>query len=111
LEVKVEEVKNPNIQAYLVAQRLSEQLIARYPHRRAITQALEKAIEGGAKGIKIKLAGRIGGAEIARAETYNQGSVPAQTLRADIDYADVPALTRSGYVGIKVWIYKGEQKI
>jgi len=111
VDVKVEEVKNANIQAQLVAQRISDQLIARYPHRRAIAQALEKAMEAGAQGIKIQIAGRIGGAEIARTEKYFKGKVPTQTLRADIDYVQVPCLTRSGYVGIKVWIYKGEKKI
>jgi small subunit ribosomal protein S3 len=111
LEVRVEEIKNPNLYSYLVAQRLSDQLIGRYPHRRAIAQALDKVMDSGAKGIKIQLKGRINGAEIARQEKYGRGTVPTQTLRADIDYAEIPALTKSGYIGIKVWIYKGEQKI
>ena len=111
VDVKVEEVKNANIQARLIAQRISDQLIGRYPHRRAVTQAIERAMESGAKGIKIQLSGRIGGAEIGRSEKYSEGTVPTQTLRADIDYAEVPSLTRSGYVGIKVWVYKGERKI
>lgn len=109
IDVKVEEVKNPDMVAYLVAQRLNDQLIGRYPHRRAVAQALDKAMEAGAKGIKVKLAGRVGGAEIARTETYSRKSIPTQSLRADIDYAEVPCLTRSGYVGIKVWIYRGEK--
>lgn len=109
VELKVEEVKNPDIQARLILDRLKDQLEKRYPHRRAISQALEKAIAGGAKGIKIVLAGRIGGAEIGRTEKYTSGSVPTQTLRADIDYAQGPALTRSGFVGIKVYVYKGER--
>ncbi|NMC35622.1 30S ribosomal protein S3 [Candidatus Beckwithbacteria bacterium] len=111
VDVKVEEVKNANIQARLIAQRIADQLIGRYPHRRAVTQAIERAMESGAKGIKIQLSGRIGGAEIGRSEKYSEGTVPTQTLRADIDYAEVPSLTRSGYVGIKVWVYKGERKI
>ncbi len=106
VELKVEEVKTPDLSARLVAQRLADQLIKLYPHRRAINQALDKIMEAGANGAKIVLAGRIGGAEISRSEKYARGSVPAQTLRAHIDYADLPALTRSGYVGIKVWIYK-----
>ncbi len=109
VEVKVEEVKSPDLQAYLIAQRLSDQLVSRYPHRRAITQALEKAMDAGAKGVKIQLSGRIGGAEIARVEKYSRGNVPTQSLRSDIDYTEMPSLTRSGYVGIKVWIYKGEK--
>jgi small subunit ribosomal protein S3 len=111
VDVKVEEIKNPNLYAYLVGVRLADQLIGRYPHRRAVAQAIEKTMESGAKGIKVQLSGRIGGAEIGRSEKYFQGSIPTQTLRADIDFAEVPALTRSGYVGIKVWIYKGEKKI
>ena len=73
-----------------------------------MNQALEKVMQAGAKGVKIALSGRIGGAEIGRTEKYSEGSVPTQTLRANIDYHQMPAHTRSGYVGIKVWIYKGE---
>jgi small subunit ribosomal protein S3 len=108
VDLKVEEVKKPDLSARLVAERISDQLIKRYPHRRAVSQALEKVMGAGAKGVKIALSGRIGGAEIGRREKYFQGSVPTQTLRANIDYYQVPARTRSGYVGIKVWIYKGE---
>lgn len=102
------EVKDPELQAMLVAQRIAEQLEKRYPHRRAVSQTLERVMSAGARGVKIVLAGRIAGAEISRTEKYTQGSVPTQTLRADIDYAQVPALTKSGYIGVKVWIYKGE---
>lgn len=108
IDLKVEEVKRPELSAKLVAERIVDQLIKRYPHRRAVSQALEKVMNAGAKGVKIALSGRIGGAEIGRSEKYFQGSVPTQTLRANIDYFQVPARTRSGYVGIKVWIYKGE---
>ncbi len=108
VELKVEEVKKPDLSAKLVAERIAEQLIKRYPHRRAVSQAMERVMQAGAKGVKIALGGRIGGAEIARSEKYFQGSVPTQTLRANIDYFHAPAKTRSGYVGIKVWIYKGE---
>lgn len=102
------EVKKPDLSAVLIIDRLKDQLIKRYPHRRAINQALEKAMAAGAKGVKIVLSGRIAGAEISRTEKYVHGSVPTQTIRADIDYAQSPALTKSGYVGIKVWVYKGE---
>ena len=108
VDLKVEEVKNPDLSAKLVVERIITQLIGRYPHRRAINQALEKVMAAGAKGVKIQLSGRIGGAEIGRTEKYFQGSIPTQTLRANIDYFEAPAKTRSGYVGIKVWIYKGE---
>lgn len=108
VDLKVEEVKKPDLSAKLVAERIAEQLIKRYPHRRAVSQAMERVMQAGAKGVKIALSGRIGGAEIARSEKYFEGSVPTQTLRANIDYFHAPARTRSGYVGIKVWIYKGE---
>lgn len=109
MEIEVVEVKNPDIAAYLVAQRLAEQLAHRYPHRRAVTQAMERVMSAGAKGVKITFSGRIAGAEISRREKYSQGSIPAQTIRADIDYADYPSLTKFGYIGIKVWVYKGEK--
>jgi len=108
INLKVEEVKQPDLSAKLVAERIINQLIGRYPHRRAIKQALDKVMDAGAKGVKIQLSGRIGGAEIGRSEKYFRGSVPTQTLRADIDYYESPARTRSGYVGVKVWINKGE---
>ncbi len=111
IDIKVKEIKSPDTEARLVAQRIADQLVGRYPHRRAVSQALDKAIEAGAKGIKVKLSGRIGGAEIGRSETYARKSIPTQSLRADIDYAEMPSPTRSGYVGIKVWIYKGEKQL
>ncbi len=110
-QLDVKEVKNPDLSAKLVGERIAEQLIKRYPHRRAVSQAQERVMSAGAKGVKIQLSGRIGGAEIGRTEKYPIGTIPTQTLRSDIDYAQVPALTRSGYVGIKVWIYKGEAEI
>jgi small subunit ribosomal protein S3 len=103
------EVKSPDLSAKLVGERIAQQLEKRYPHRRAKDQAIERVMGAGAQGIKILFSGRINGAEIGRSEQYSQGKIPSQTLRADIDYAQVPALTRSGYVGIKVWIYKGEK--
>ncbi|HQM16042.1 MAG TPA: 30S ribosomal protein S3 [Candidatus Woesebacteria bacterium] len=108
VNLKVEELTHPELSAKLVAERLIGQLVARYPHRRAVSQAMEKVMSAGAKGVKIQLSGRIGGAEIGRCEKYFKGTVPTQTLRAAIDYYEQPAATRSGYVGIKVWIYKGD---
>lgn len=111
VEIRVEEVREADLSAKLVVERIADQLSKRYPHRRAVLQAMEKVMAAGAKGVKISLSGRIGGAEIGRNEKYAQGSVPTQTLRANIDYFEMPAATRSGYVGIKVWIYKGEFKL
>jgi len=108
IDLRVEEIKQPDLSAKLVAERISGQLAKRYPHRRAVSQAIERVMQAGAKGVKIALSGRIAGAEIGRTEKYSKGSVPTQTLRANIDYHEEPALTRSGYVGIKVWIYRGE---
>lgn len=110
VELNIQEIKEPDLQAKLVLNRLKDQLQKRYPHRRAISQAISRVMGAGAKGVKIVLAGRIGGAEIGRTEKYEEGTVPTQTLRADIDYAQEPALTKSGYVGIKVWIYRGERQ-
>lgn len=110
----VVEVKQPDLSAVLVAQRIAEQLEKRLPYRRVVTKAIERVMAAGAKGIKVVLTGRVAGAEIARRETFGDqgktGTIPAQTLRADIDYASCPAFTRSGYVGVKVWIYKGEKE-
>jgi len=108
LEISPEEIKNPDLSAMYVAQRISEQIQKRMPHRYVVKKAMEKTMSAGAKGIKVALSGRIAGAEIARREKFSEGTIPLQTLRAKIDFADVPALTRSGYVGIKVWIYQGE---
>jgi len=108
IDLKVEEVKQPDLSSKLVAERIADQLVKRYPHRRAVSQALEKVMQAGAQGVKIALSGRIGGSEIGRTEKYAKGKVPTQTIRANIDYFQAPALTRSGYVGIKVWINKGE---
>lgn len=112
LEIEAIEVKRPDLSAYLVAQRVAEQLERRMPYRRVINRAIENSMNSGAKGVKIVLSGRINGAEISRREKFGDkgktGNIPAQTLRADIDFATVSALTRSGFIGVKVWIYKGE---
>ncbi|MEK7580726.1 MAG: 30S ribosomal protein S3 [Patescibacteria group bacterium] len=109
LEIKFEEVKYPDLDAYLVAINVSDQLMRRIPFRRVINQSLERVKRSGAKGAKISLAGRLGGSEIARRETVKDGAIPLQTLRAQIDFAKVHAkVPKAGIVGIKVWIYKGE---
>lgn len=102
------EIKVPDLSSAIIADRLANQLAHRYPFRRAANQAIEKVMAAGAKGVKIMFSGRIDGAEIARQESFKQGRVPTQTLRANIDYCELPALTRSGYVGVKVWIYTGD---
>jgi len=106
ISLEVIEVKNPELHAQLVASRIADQLVKRMPHRRVVEQAMGKVMEAGAKGVRIVLGGRIDGAEISRREKYAKGTVPLSTLRAEIDYAQVPALTRSGYIGVKVWINK-----
>lgn len=106
VELKVEPVKEPNLDANIVATNVSDQLIKRMPHRRVVKQAIERVMQGGAKGVQIMLSGRIAGAEISRREKYKQGTIPLSTIREDIDYASVPALTKSGYIGVKVWICK-----
>ncbi|OGM74496.1 30S ribosomal protein S3 [Candidatus Woesebacteria bacterium RIFOXYB1_FULL_38_16] len=110
IDLRVAEVKNPELSAHLVASRIASELERRMPHRRVVTRAMERVIQSGGKGIKIMLSGRIGGAEIARSEKYHLGSVPTQTLRENIDFARVPALLTRGYVGIKVWIFKETEK-
>lgn len=110
LEIDVEEAKEPELSARLVATRIAQQLEKRMPYRRVANKAVERVMSAGAKGVKIALAGRVGGTEVGRTETFKKGAIPLQTLRADIDYAQVPALTRFGYVGVKVWIHKGEKE-
>jgi small subunit ribosomal protein S3 len=111
IDLQIREVKNPDLSAQIALVKLEDMLVKRYPHRRAVAQVLDRIMSAGARGAKIMLAGRIDGAEISRSEKFTAGSMPAQTLRADIDYAEKPALTKSGYVGIKIWIYKGEEEI
>lgn len=108
LEIAPMDVKSPDLSAYLVAQNIAEQLAKRLPAARVMNQSLERTMRSGAKGVRVVLSGRIGGAEIARREWKAAGSMPLHTLRQDIDFASVPALTKSGYVGVKVWINKGE---
>ncbi len=108
INVDVIEIKNPAIEATLVAQNICFQLEKRVAFRRAMKRVVEQAMQSGAKGIKMSVSGRLGGAEMARRETLREGSVPLQTLRADIDYGTAEAQTTYGIIGVKVWIYKGE---
>ncbi len=111
LEIMPMEIKSADLSAYLVAQNVAEQLIRRLPAARIMNQSIDRVMRAGAKGVRIVIAGRIGGAEIARREWKASGTMPLHTLRADIDFAIYPALTKSGYVGVKVWINKGEAQI
>jgi small subunit ribosomal protein S3 len=104
VEVAVEPVKEPNLNAYLVGTNIADQLIKRMPYKRICNMAIERAMTSGAKGVKILLSGRINGAEIHRREKFQAGTVPLSTIREEIDYAIIPALTKSGYIGVKVWI-------
>lgn len=106
VQIEVVEVKSPELSAQLVAARVASDIERRLPYRRAAKKTIERVMASGAKGVKIIMTGRIEGAEIARRERFTQGKIPLGTLRADIDYASSPALTKSGFVGIKVWIYK-----
>lgn len=106
IDIKIEQIKKPFLNAQYVAQTIGEKLCRSMPHRGVIHNAMDKVTESGAKGVKIQLGGRINGAEISRREKYFQGSVPTSTIREDVDFARFPALTKSGYVGVKVWICK-----
>ncbi len=106
--VNIVEVKNPDINAQLVAENIASQLEGRVSFRRAMKSCIARTMKLGAKGIKTTVSGRLGGAEIARSESYHEGTIPLQTLRADIDYGVARANTTYGVIGVKVWIYKGE---
>jgi small subunit ribosomal protein S3 len=108
VSINVEEVKRPEIEAQLVGDNIAHQLQQRISFRRAMKRAVQGAMRAGAEGIRVKVSGRLGGAEIARTEGYHEGRVPLHTLRADIDYAQSTAKTTYGTIGIKVWIFKGE---
>lgn len=111
LEIIPQDLPAADLSAYLVTQNIAEQLVKRLPAQRVMNQVVERVMRAGAKGVRVMLSGRIGGAEIARREWKAAGAMPLHTIRADIDFAMYPALTKSGYVGIKVWINKGELKI
>jgi len=106
--IDIVEVKHPDLNAQLVAESIAQQLEKRISFRRAMKQAIGRTMKFGAKGIKTQCSGRLGGAEIARAESYHEGTIPLQTIRADIDYGFAEANTTYGKIGVKVWLYKGE---
>ncbi|MBQ2677060.1 MAG: 30S ribosomal protein S3 [Clostridia bacterium] len=106
--INIVEVKNPDLNAQLVAENVAAQLEKRISFRRALKQAIGRTMKLGAKGIKTQVSGRLGGAEIARAEHYHEGTIPLQTIRADIDYGFAEANTTYGKIGVKIWIYTGE---
>ena len=108
VDVNIAEIKQPELDAILVAEGIASQLEKRISFRRAMKQAVSRTMRVGAKGIKVMVAGRLGGAEIARSESYREGSIPLHTLRADISYGTAEAHTTYGRIGVKVWIYKGE---
>ena len=108
ININVIEVKSPDIDATLVAENIASQIERRISYRKAMKQCMAKAMKAGAKGIKTQCGGRLAGAEIARSEFYKEGTIPLQTLRADIDYGFAEANTTYGKIGVKVWIYKGE---
>ncbi len=110
LDIRVEPIKEPNLDAYLVAKNIADQLERRLPFKRVMNQSADRVMTSGAKGVRILLAGRIAGAEIGRREKIQMGTVPLSTIRERIDYASVPSLTKKGYIGIKVWIHKEEEK-
>lgn len=106
--INVLEVKKPDMDAQLVAENIAAQIEKRASFRRTMKQSMGRVMRSGAKGVKITVSGRLDGAEIARSESYHDGSIPLQTLRADIDYAEAEANTTFGKIGIKIWVYKGE---
>ncbi len=108
VSINIVEIKSPDLNAQLVAENIASQLERRISYRRAVKQSIGRTMQLGAKGIKIQLSGRVGGAEIARTETSHEGTVPLQTIRADIDYGFTEAKTTYGRIGVKVWLYRGE---
>lgn len=107
-KIEVNEISNPDTEAFLIAESIAQQLERRVSHRRAMKQAIQRAMRAGAKGVRITVAGRLGGGDMARREDAQEGRVPRHTLRADIDYATAEATTTFSKIGVKVWVYKGE---
>ena len=108
ISLNIKEVKKPELNAYLVAENIAQQLVKRIAYRKTMKRAMQSALRLGAKGIRVCLAGRLAGNEIARTEWLREGSVPLHTFRGDVDYSEAEALTTYGIIGVKVWIYKGE---
>jgi small subunit ribosomal protein S3 len=108
IDLEIKEIKSPDLDAYLVAQNIADQIERRISHQRAMKRAIQQAMRQGAEGIRVEVSGRLSGAEMARSINMREGRVPRQTLRADIDYYQSEALTTYGRIGVKVWVYKGE---
>jgi small subunit ribosomal protein S3 len=108
VEINIVEVKKPEANAQLVAESIADQISRRMPYRRTAKMAVKKGMEAGLLGIKVRVAGRLNGADISREETFKEGNIPLHTIRADVDYGEVPASTTFGQIGVKVWTYKGE---
>ncbi|SFS84599.1 30S ribosomal protein S3 [Marininema halotolerans] len=108
IHININEIKNPELDARLVAENIAQQLERRISFRRAMKQTITRTLRSGAKGVRTQVSGRLGGADIARSEGYSEGTVPLHTLRADIDYGTAEAHTTYGRIGVKVWIYRGE---
>ena len=108
VNIRVIDIKSPDIDAQLIAENIAQQLEKRIAFRRAMKQSIQRANKAGAKGVKVAISGRLGGADIARTEHYHEGSIPLQTLRANIDYGFAEAKTTYGRLGVKVWVYKGQ---
>jgi len=109
VQINVTEVKRPELDANLVGQNIAQQISKKVSHRKVVKQAMKSALRMGADGIRIQVKGRIGGADMSRVESFNEGRVPLQTIRANIDYASVTSFTSYGNIGIKVWICNGEK--
>ena len=109
VDIRIEPIKEPNLDAFLVAKNISDQLVKRLPHRRVLAQAVEIVIGAGGKGVRVIVSGRVGGAEIGRREKMQKGTVPLSTIREKVNFASVPALTKKGYIGVKVWINRGNE--
>jgi len=110
VNIEVKEVKRPETDARLIAQNIVSKIEQKFSYKRAIKQAIGRAMRSGVKGIKIQVSGRLGGAEIARTEWYREGRVPLHTIKANIDYVELPALIKFGRIGVKVWVYKGDSE-
>lgn len=110
LDIVVEAVKEPYLDAFLVARNVADQLVKRLPHKRVLGQTADRVMQSGAKGVRILLSGRVAGSEIGRKERIQRGTVPLSTIREHVSFAAVPALTKKGYIGVKVWINKPEEK-
>lgn len=108
IDLEIKEIKSPDLDAYLVARNIADQLERRISYQRAMKRAIQQAMRAGAQGIRVEVSGRLSGAEMARSVNMREGRVPRQTLRADIDYAIAESLTTYGRIGVKVWVYKGE---